>query len=299
MMKSDICIIFNPAAKGGKARHFRRHLDEFARDYVLKPTWAPGAATQLAAAAVREGFATIVAAGGDGTLNEVVNGIAQVPDGFTRARLGLVPLGTVNVFAKELGVPTQIHHAWPVLKQGRERSIDLAAADFGPPDRRERRFFVQLAGAGLDSQAIAGVSWELKKKLGPLAYVLAGFKAYLNPHPLINLMVESQSINGELVLVGNGRYYGGRLALFPDASLEDGLLDICVFPKLTWLVLFRCMISLAIRRRRSDYGVQTMRARAFSLSSSAPVFLEMEGENVGQLPVHFSMLPRALRVVVP
>lgn len=299
MMKSGICIIFNPAAKGGKARHFRRHLDEFARDCVLKPTWAPGAATQLAAAAVREGFVTIVAAGGDGTLNEVVNGMAQVPDGLVRVRLGLVPLGTVNVFAKELGLPAPIHRSWPVIKQGREHSIDLAVADFGPPDQRHRRYFVQLAGAGLDSQAIASVSWELKKKLGPLAYVLAGFKAFRNPHPLITLTDGDQSRSGELILVGNGRYYGGRLALFPEASLEDGFLEICVFPKLTWLVLFRCIMSLAIRRRRSDYGVQTMRSCSFSLSSSAPVFLEMEGENVGQLPVHFSLLPRALRVIVP
>jgi diacylglycerol kinase family enzyme len=95
-----ICIIFNPAARGNKARHFRQHLDEIGAAAALKATTAPGDARRLAAEAVNDRFDLVVAAGGDGTVNEVLNGIGDAPDGFNRTRFGVLPLGTVNVFAR-------------------------------------------------------------------------------------------------------------------------------------------------------------------------------------------------------
>ena len=100
-----LCIVFNPTARGDKARRFRQRLEALARECVLMPTTGPGAAVDLAAEAVRQGFDTVVAAGGDGTVNEVLNGIAGVEQGLERARLGILPLGTMNVFARELGLP--------------------------------------------------------------------------------------------------------------------------------------------------------------------------------------------------
>ena len=100
-----VCVIFNPVAKGDKARHFRAHLDAVGRHASLKLTRCAGDARALAAEAVREGFEIIVAAGGDGTLNEVLNGIGDVPNGFDQTRLAVLPLGTVNVFARELRIP--------------------------------------------------------------------------------------------------------------------------------------------------------------------------------------------------
>src|SRR5881628_1790607 len=105
------CVIFNPAARGDKARNFRRHLADLGTHCALKSTAAAGDARRLAAEAVGEGFEVVVAAGGDGTLNEVLNGIGDAPDGFDKARLGVLPLGTVNVFARELAIPTRLEHA--------------------------------------------------------------------------------------------------------------------------------------------------------------------------------------------
>ena len=99
-MAAKICVVFNPTARGDKARRFRKSLEELRERCVLKPTDAAGAARRLAAEAVQEGFSTIVAAGGDGTLNEVLNGIGDVEGGFERTRLGVLPLGTINVFAR-------------------------------------------------------------------------------------------------------------------------------------------------------------------------------------------------------
>jgi diacylglycerol kinase family enzyme len=157
------CVIFNPAARGNKARHFRRHLDEIGGQSALKATTAPGDARRLAAEAVGEGFDLIVAAGGDGTVNEVLNGLGDAPDGFARARLGVLPLGTVNVFAREFKIPSRVERAWEILLHGRETRIDLPRAEFSVNGAPRRQYFIQLAGAGLDARAIELVDWEHKK----------------------------------------------------------------------------------------------------------------------------------------
>src|SRR5688572_22436336 len=125
-----ICVIFNPAAKGEKAKRFRRHLDTMDSDCAFKPTTRPGGGRELALEAVREGYDTIVAAGGDGTINEVLNGIGGAPDGFARVRLAVLPLGTANVLARELRVPIHLRRAWQMIRRGNERTIDLPQAEF-------------------------------------------------------------------------------------------------------------------------------------------------------------------------
>ena len=186
-LRVRICVIFNPAARGNKARHFRHHLDDIGAQSAFKATAAPGDARRLAAEAVGEGFDLIVAAGGDGTVNEVLNGIGDAPDGFARARLGVLPLGTVNVFARELKIPLRLERAWEILRRGREMKIDLPRAEFSANGKTERRYFVQLAGAGLDARAIELVDWQHKKKVGPLAYVVAGLKALREKKPQITV----------------------------------------------------------------------------------------------------------------
>src|SRR5215831_17337997 len=114
------CVIFNPTARGEKAQRFRRNLDAIGSQSEFKQTAAPGDARRLAAEAVKEGFEIVVAAGGDGTLNEVLNGIGDAPDGFQRACLGVLPLGTVNVFAQELAIPAKLEAAWDIIVKGRE-----------------------------------------------------------------------------------------------------------------------------------------------------------------------------------
>ncbi len=294
-----ICVIFNPTAKGEKAKLFRRHLDTIGTGCALKQTVAAGGARPLATLAVHEGFDTIVAAGGDGTLNEVLNGIADAPGGFERARLGALPLGTVNVFAKELGLPMGLKQSWEILLQGREMTIDLPGVEYAGAGRTERRHFAQLAGAGLDARAIGLVDWALKKKLGPLAYVWAGMAALRCAPSRITATSGTESATGELVLLGNGRFYGGRYRLFPEADLGDGLLEVCVFPKANWLTVMRCA-GMIIGGRDLPPGVaRCFRAHALTLSSPTPTPLEVDGENIGHLPARFFVQPKKLRVLVP
>ena len=292
-------MIFNPAAKGEKARRFRRHLDAIAAECALKQTTAVGDARQLAAEAVREGFETVVAAGGDGTLNEVLNGIGDAPDGFQRAALGVLPLGTVNVFARELGLPTRLELAWQTIRQGRETRLDLPRVEYAQNGATVRRYFAQLAGAGLDARAIELVQWQLKKKIGPLAYVLAGLHALSRSPSKITATDGQRTATGELVLIGNGRLYGGPFAIFPRADLRDGFLEVCVFPRAGWLTLARCGPRLLLRGRLPSKVVESFQAASLVLTSPSPVPLQVDGELIGHLPARFSLERSGLRVIVP
>lgn len=293
------CIVFNPAARGDKATRFRDHLGELSAQAVLKPTYAPGSGRALAAEAVREGFETIVAAGGDGTLNEVLNGLGDVPDAFDRVRLGLLPLGTVNVFAKELRLPLHFEGAWRVVTSGQEQRIDLPYAEFARDGAPVRRYFAQLAGAGLDARAVELVDLKLKRQFGPLAYVAAGFKALQESKPAIIASGPRAGGMGELVIIGNGRYYGGRFALCPQADLRDGVLDVTVFPKTDWMTLLRFGWGWATNKLLSATGAINFQTPAVTLTCSQARSFELDGEFVGHLPVTFSLEPQRLRVLVP
>jgi diacylglycerol kinase (ATP) len=293
------CVIFNPAARGEKSRRFLRRLGDIKSECVLKQTGGVNAARRLAAEAVREGFENVVAAGGDGTLNEVLNGMADVPDGLQRARLGVLPMGTVNVFAREVGIPRRFEPAWQAIRQGRETRIDLPSVDYGAGEKAARRCFAQLAGAGLDARAIELVRWKIKKRIGPLAYVVAGLQALLQRPASIVVADGERRLTGELVLIGNGRLYGGDFPVFPGADLRDGLLEVCVFPRVNFLTLLRCGPALLLRRRLPAASTERFQAASLTLTSPDSAPLETDGEWIGHLPARFSVQRSALRVIVP
>lgn len=294
-----ICVIFNPAARGNKARRFRRFLNELSQQCALKATTGPGDARRLAQAAVATGYDIIAAAGGDGTVNEVLNGIGDEPDGFQRARLGVLPLGTVNVFARELKIPARLEGAWQVLKRGKETRIDLGRADFSDEGKPAQRYFMQLGGAGLDARAIELVSWKLKKTAGPLAYVVAGLQALVEKQTVISVSADGKKIEGELALLGNGKLYGGPFDIFPGANLSDGLLDACVFPRVNLSGLLKLAPGLLLRKKLAEHHVQRLRATKMEVASAMPAGFELDGEWIGYLPATFSLEQKKLRIVIP
>ena len=291
------CVIFNPAARGEKARRFCRQLDAIGSQCALKATTAPDDARRLAAEAVADGFELVVAAGGDGTVNEVLNGLGDTPDGFARARLGVLPLGTINVFARELKIPLGLERARQTLLRGRETRVDLPRVDFSANNARQKRYFVQLAGAGLDARAIQLLDWSLKKRTGPFAYVIAGLKALREPQPRISVRANGQELTGELVLIGNGRFYGGPFGIFPQGDLRNGSLEICVFPRVTWLTLLCCAPGLLLRQKLPERLVRRFRAGSFEVSGGTTTGFELDGEWIGHLPAAFSVERERLRVI--
>lgn len=293
-----ICVIFNPAARGNKARHFRRYLDEIGGQAALKATAAPGDARRLAAEAIHDGFDIIAAAGGDGTVNEVLNGIGDA-QAFGKVRMGVLPLGTVNVFARELNIPLRIEYAWEMLQRKRELIIDLPQVEFSQNGSAQKRFFIQLAGAGLDARAIELVDWNTKKAIGPLAYVVAGLKALREKQPKIKARENGagNALEGTLVLIGNGKLYGG-FNIFPNADLKDGLLDVCIVPRTDFKTLFSYAPNLLLRQRLPEKKVTRFRTASFELAGETKTAFELDGEGIGHLPAKFSMAPEKLRVIV-
>lgn len=293
------CIVFNPTARGDKARQFRRALAGLAGLCVLKPTSGPGAGAPLAAEAVAEGFTTIVAAGGDGTVSEVVSGIAGAPGGLEQARLGVIPLGTVNVFAKELDLPHELGPAWAVVERGRESRVDLPRVEFTAQGSPQGRWFIQLAGAGFDARAVELVDWEWKRKTGLLAYALAVLRAKRGSPPLVTAQGGGEQATGELALIGNGRFYAGRIPVFPRGNLRDGLLEVRVFPRINWAALARFGWGWLAERPFRQPGEVCFRAESVTVSSAGVVPFEVDGDSIGRLPATFSLRRQALRVIVP
>src|ERR1700758_4677837 len=171
----EILVILNPAARSERAKSAWRRIERLPH-CTMRATSAPGDARAVAEAGVKEGFTTIVAAGGDGTINEVVNGIVGAD-----VSLGILPVGTMNVFAAELGLPGDLDEAWAIIRAGRTRRVDLLRAN--------HQYLVQLAGVGLDAQVGQATSWESKKNLGPLSYLISAAQIAARKPP--RLIVEA------------------------------------------------------------------------------------------------------------
>lgn len=292
------CVIFNPVARGDKARGLRVRLAAIAREATLMPTQSAGDARRLAAEAVRGEFQTIVAAGGDGTLNEVLNGMADA-NGFGRARLGVLPLGTVNVFAKELKLPQDIDGAWDAIHRGREMLIDAPWATFDCNGATHRRYFAQLAGAGLDSRAVDLVNWELKKRIGFFSYVIAGLQAFAEKLPPIEITNGHETAFGQLILIGNGKFYGGRFTVFPLADMADGVLEAVIYPRINVEAIARSCWGMVTDDFHTGRHTVQMRGTKLELKCAQRISFQLDGENVAPLPATFGLEPRALRVIVP
>ena len=294
------CIIFNPTAKGSKAVQFLSFLDSLRSRCDLQPTLHPGHARELAREAVENGYETIIAAGGDGTMNEVVNGIADVPFGLEKTSLGLLPFGTVNVLARELKIPIAHYDAWRVIKKGATRRIDLPSIEFTDPDgSRAKRHFVQLAGVGPDARAIELVDLKLKRMVGPLAYFVAGIQALREPAPDITVSTANRTVTGKLVLIGNGRFYGGPFNFFPQSQHDDGLIDICVLPDASLRTMLKLGSGILTENVAGLTRAIYFQADDVKITSANPASVQIEGDAIGTTPLSINSGPHSLSIITP
>jgi len=285
---SSTLIILNPAADSERALRKQARVQSLARDCVVCATTYTGEAEAMARRGVAEGFEKIVAAGGDGTINEVVNGLAG-----SETTLGLLPIGTMNVFATELGLPVHdLELCWEIVRGNSTRAVDLPKAN--------QKFFVQLAGVGLDAQVVKETSGQLKRNFGPLSYVISAVQIAARKPPRLFIRSEDASIDeGSFVLVGNGRLYGGPFPFFKHASLDDGLLDVIVFKRLGYLEIIKYLQDVIFSSEIRVPEIEYFQTRQLRVESDQSVPVELDGELVGNCPVEFSLRNRSLRVLVP
>ena len=229
-----------------------------------------------------------MAAGGDGTIHEVVNGLAG-----SDAALGLLPLGTVNVFAMELGLPSNdLALCWDIIQNGNTRLVDLPSAN--------GKHFVQLGGVGLDAQVVKETSLAFKRSFGPLSYLISAAQIAGRTPP--RLFIESEdasSREGSFVLIGNGRLYGGPFPFFKHAVLDDGLFDVVVFKQLGYLEIIKYLQDVVFSSDIRVPEIEYFQTRHLRVTSNQDVPVELDGELIGNCPVEFRIEEKALRVLAP
>jgi diacylglycerol kinase family enzyme len=254
----------------------------------------------MARDAVREGHQLIIAAGGDGTAHEVLNGIADAPDGLAQTVLGILPLGTANVLAHELRIPADPARAWEALQNGQVHRIDCGVAEFTDPEgKKQSARFAIVAGAGLDARAVQLVEWNLKKRCGKLAYVASALRAFVQFRDKVRCSVRGLPCCGRAVLAGNGRFYAGEIPIFGDGALSSGRLHVRVVPSVTPSLLWRCLIAYVTRSWNFEGRFPAEAVTELRMDSDRPVPLQLDGEFAGWLPATLRIEPAALRVLVP
>jgi len=282
-----LCIILNPAAKGDQARRTLDQMVKLVPEAKIFLTERVGHGELLAKEAAEQGYRTIVAAGGDGTVNEVLNGLDP-----EKCTLGVLPVGTMNVLAMELGIPSRLDKALEIIRAGKRKKLDLGMAN-------ERRF-IQLAGVGLDAETVRRTHPDAKRAWGPWSYLLTAAQLMVAPAPVLRVEVEGRGgIKGAMVLIGNGRHYGGPFQFFPKADMADGLLDVCVFPKSGPLDLLWYLQAVLLGGPDSLPEVTYLQVPGLKVASDDRIALEVDGEYCGETPVDFRLIHHGIEVLVP
>lgn len=293
-------VIVNPAA-GSAARLTRaQHLLEAAGLAVtVAPTAGPGDAARLAEQALRAGDSSqlVVAAGGDGTIQDVVNGLLAAGSDAASSppRFGLLPMGTANVLAWELGIG-RLEDAAQAIAAGRTRRIQTG--------RCAGRYFVQMAGIGFDARVAAGVSTAIKRRIGKGAYVLqSGLELARRRPPRLRLTIDGAVMFGASLIAANGRFYGGRFIACPGARLEDPWLETRLFEDGGRLDVMRYGAALLRGMGERVSGTRLLRAQrieAVSLDAHAPPEpVQADGEIIALLPAVIEAAAAQIDVLAP
>lgn len=289
------CIILNPSA--GKARDLDDIVARMARlpDTEIRLTTKPGSAARFAKTALKNGRELIVAAGGDGTLNEVVNGIGE---NSGNVRVGLIPLGTGNDFGRSIGVPPDVDEAIDLIRAGETRAVDLVRVTSD-----EVRYFVNVSAGGFSGLVNEKLTAEMKKTWGPLAYLRSAAAALpeLRAYRTTLAFDNDESLMLELynVVVANGRYVAGGMLIAPEAAIDDGLLDVILIPKRPAPELALVVAQIALGTHLSSDAIVYRRTAKLTVNSKPGMWFNVDGELVGNEPARFEIVPRALNFIAP
>jgi diacylglycerol kinase (ATP) len=286
-------VIFNPAA--GSVADAEAVLAELRRlnPASIRVTQARDDAEKFARDAIRNRHRYIVAAGGDGTLNEVVNGIGQRAG---RICLGLVPLGTGNDFACSLGLPSSIGRNIDLLLSRKTRRIDLVRVE-----SKRTRYFVNVSSGGFSSMVDGKLTPRIKQHWGSLSYIRGAAAALPKLHAYRTRLVfddkERMAIELYNIVIANGRFVAGGLPIAPQADPADGWLDIILIPKQPAPRMALLAAEIVLGKHLSNDAIVFRRARKIAVRSQPKMRFNADGELVGNMPAVFQIVPRALNFV--
>jgi diacylglycerol kinase (ATP) len=274
------------------------HLEGHGWRTTLHQTTRPGEATDLAREAAEQELDAVFAVGGDGTINEIINGLAQ-----SSVALGVLPAGTGNVWAKEMGLPTRSpRHLMPLvdsvraLVPGTTRRIDLGKAN--------DRYFLQWTGIGLDAEVTYAMEPRSRRqrRMGALAYVVAGVTTAANMvGTRTRLWIDDELVyrRSILTVISNSQLYGGLVRIATDARLDDGLLDVDVFAGTGFGSVIRTALGIVTGLHVRDPRHSFYRGCAIRVETDKPMAVHVDGEPFGTTPLECRVVPQALSIIIP
>jgi YegS/Rv2252/BmrU family lipid kinase len=295
MMRNGLTVILNPNAGKGKGKLLLTRIEKLLKAeelvFDVLETTGPGHATELAREAVGRGSETIVAAGGDGTVREVVSGIAG-----TKAVLGIVPIGSGNDFCKTIGLPRELEAACRVIRSGMVRRFDLG--------RVGNTYFANAVGIGFDALVVIEAN-RIRWLKGLPLYVGSVFRAMLRfdcPHTTIEL--DDRKFERQILLAAcaNGQYYGGGFHVAPEAKADDGLLDVCVIDHVGRLKILQKLMYVIKGTHATQPEVKFYRSRKVVITSPDVLYVQADGDLLPEADPHrveVELLPGALSIITP
>ncbi len=298
-------MIVNPAAGAWKTAkkwpEIMGLLESLGLDFEHDVTEAPGHGIELTRSAVKTGYELIVAVGGDGTINEVVNGLHDV-GALSDVTLGIINTGTGADYIRTLGIPRRYKEACQSLASPKGKVVvDLGVVECMSKGRKEKRLFVNFAGLGFDAEVVRATT-EKFKTLGALPSYLMGLLSTLFSYQNRDVSIVVDGEFGErricTVLMNHGRYGGGGMLPAPDADPGDGLFDVVIIDDITKPDLLVSIPRIYMGTHITHPKVTIMRAREVEIKPAVNMAVQADGELFGEAPASFSVLPAALTVLI-
>jgi YegS/Rv2252/BmrU family lipid kinase len=310
MKVGRVAIIYNPQSgrPGRRTEKTRLMVDSLGKrgiEVEAFATNAPFEATTLARNAVAEGADVVVSYGGDGTLNEVLQGVVG-----SSAAIAVWPGGTANVVAKELCMPRSVEDLAKVIREGKTKRIAVGLARWNSENdvadashanqNGQSRYFLMFAGIGLDASVARRVNLRLKRRTGQFAYWVEGLKHIAIWKPQVfSIDIDGESYSGVFALIANGKGYGGGLCMAPEARLEEPTFDVFIVPRRPHNLAYLGDLLASARGKNRRPDARTLRAKHVRAHSKEEPWVELDGEVIGPLPMTFDVVPDALTVIVP
>ena len=297
-------VIVNPVAgAGGTARKWPHILDllkSLGLRFEHDLTEAPGHAIELARDAAKKGYEQVVSVGGDGTINEVVNGLYNAGS-IGEVVLGIISTGTGGDYIRTIGLPRSYPEMCRCLMNPRRLTVDLGVVEYMNGGDMVQRLFVNFAGLGFDAEIVRRTTQQFKS-LGSTASYLMGLLTTLvfYQNREITLVIDGVAVEKKVctVVMNNGKYGGGGMLTAPDADLTDGLLDVLIIGNLNKADLLWSLPRIYRGTHLTHPKVELHKAREIEIRTGAPLYLHADGELLGQVPARFRVLPAALNITV-
>lgn len=293
-----ILIIANPKSGRGAAKNVIPKLKDFFWKNRVKAdfysTKKPKDAIKKARDAAKSGkYEIIIACGGDGTVNEVLNGMMAAGKNGRYSNFGVIPLGTENVLAQETGVPFNPIKAAGIILKGKTKKIDLGMAN--------RRYFVLMTGIGYDAHVVSKIKPAIKNIMGRSVYPLAAVKQLFNYRNFdLDVIIDRKiRTNGSFVVVGNIKLYGANLKITPKARIDDGFLDVCIFKGKDVFSFVKFALGAFAERHIDTSGIEYYKAKEVQIKSKEKVLYHVDCEIDGTTPVRIKACPSVIRMIVP